>query len=132
MKLLALLTLAATSAMAGELYQHITSPFLDVYVDSSVSKDPDIPGMGDSYYSISISLTTTDTLASVLGIYMRVQFADGTQSFVAEIIRRTDYKNTNVLTTTKRFDFGELKPVKIVALNIVRYHPESSDQLIHP
>jgi hypothetical protein len=129
MKLLPCLAFTVGSLVAGDLYQHVQLPLLDAYVDSSVSADPEIPGMGETRYFISVSITSTDQLASIYGVYLRVRMADGADRPVLEFIPRTD---SGTAPTVRRFYVGTVKPVKIIAFNVTRFHPENADQLIHP
>jgi len=125
MKKLLLTVLLSTPAFAGELYQHFQLPLLDAYVDSTVHRESDIPGLGRTGHSISISLTTTDSQTSFFAVYLKVQMDDGTQRpILANLYRESDGP------TTGTFHVGQSKPLKIVEFYVVRLRPESADHLI--
>lgn len=127
MKTLVLLLVTAASALAGDLYQHFALPLIDCYIDSAVTRDPDIPGMTGTHHTVAISLNTQDSATSAYAVYLRVLMADGSQRVFRTILDRD-----GVNPSTARFQAGEVAPVKISAFYVTRLHAEPADQLIHP
>lgn len=106
------------------IYQHLRTALLDVYVDSSVSLSPDLPGMdaaaaGEAKYSVYLSIATTDSFTGAFAVHFRVMTADGTMLVFRSIVDRVSPGNT-----VARFDIGNSAPVKIVTMEITRMHAE--------
>lgn len=133
MKRIALATLLAIGsgsfAIGGDLYQHVQLPLVEAYVDSSVAVEPEIPGMGAARYFVCVSLTSQDAFASVFAIYVRVLLADGSMHVIKTVVPRENTGAANA-PTVGHFFVGNVKPVKVVAFNVTRFHPEGTDQLI--
>lgn len=126
MKRFTCLALMIAPAFAGDLYQHIQLPMVDAYIDSSVNREPELPGFANpASHSISISVSTVDSQTSCFAVYLRVGLKDGTSHIVRTILNR-DGVNPSVAT----FSLGDHKPMKIEEFYVVRMHAEPLDHLV--
>jgi len=127
MKTLLLMLAISVSSFAGDLYQHFQRPMLEGYIDSGFTKQPDLPGMGETRHAIYLSLTTIDWQTAFFAVYIRVKLADDT----SRILTATAYKESEG-PTTLTFELGQHRPVKIEYFHVIRLHPELADQIVHP
>lgn len=116
MKTLLMTIALVVTGYCGDLRQHVQSVNIDAWIDSSVNAQPDIPGIsGKSDNIVSVSLTTTDDLAAVFTVYVRVKLDSGN-----EFARRIVVERVFGAPTIVQFSTGASKPVNVESFYVIR------------
>ena len=114
-------------AQPSAIYSHFQTSALDVYVDSYSVKEPEIPGMGETRYIVAISAKTTDEETESFAVQYRIQMEDGTFTFTNQTVVRDSHPGAYTVVRVPVTG----KPVKIVALYVIRTHWAATDTLVH-
>ena len=118
-----------SSALFGQhssLYQHVQAGPIDAYIDSSAYTQPAMPGMGQTLYSIAVSVSTTDSDAIAFAVYIKVELADGSLQVLNQTVGRD---TTYGAFTCLHFPLPQ-KPARVVRFAVTRLHQVDPDVLI--
>ena len=108
------LILLAAPALAGELYQHINTGPLDIYVDDYAVHEPAIPIPAAPRYYVKVSIGTTDPDISILIVSLRVLLDDGTTGSARFLLERSGQY-------VEEKQELRCRPVKLKAIYITRF-----------
>lgn len=127
-KLTALLAFLVLPALSGDLYRHVQTPNIDAYIDNSVYTQPDLPGVGKPRNTITVSLTTADDDAAIIGVYVRVVLDTGEKMVFHKIVERVAVKGEPTVVV---FQSGVNRPARLDSFYVVRFHPDAGDYLFN-
>ncbi len=127
MKLFVAVLIACSAVYGGDLRAHFQSATLDVQTDSTVNQAPDLPGLGQVEYVVSVSIKTTDFSASSFCVTAMVSLENGERGGVTKCVDKDPMDRAVAI----QFSTGSVKPTAWLRLLVVRMHAEPADQLVN-
>jgi hypothetical protein len=121
------LLLATLLFAAAGFSQCFSTSLVTACVGTVEHKAANVPGAGPAHYAGSVSVATTDTLATNLVVVLMFQLADDSMFALRRSVAASSFYNEPVLL---QFSIGPVAPVKLLSLYVVRQHSEPDDTML--